>query len=397
MKRNSLLFGFILFAYSAIAQNYLSKSDMVKIDFKILGEKKQYLNRKTNSFMPAYVTLTKNCEKLLLLNPLSVVQKIATPPSGNKHDYMSIAPYWWPDPSKPNGLPYIRKDGEVNPETADYTDKSNMTKMSESVYDLSLGYYFAGDERFAKKAVELMHTWFVDTATRMNPHLNYGQAVKGVISGRAEGLIDSRHFIFLIDGIQLIQKSPYYTKDFDLQMKHWFTQFLQWMEQSEIGKDEWNAKNNHGIWYDAQALSYALFIKDTAHAHQILNRSIQRLEQQLDVHGYFPLEMARTTSFHYSAFILNAFTVIAQLAENLQVDLWHLKLKDQKSLELAFTTLIPFLKKEKEWVGPQIKPFDFENGFPLLLRAATKYKCDNCMEFIYKNAADSPKNLIRLL
>ena len=46
----------------------------------------------------------------------SVTSKTRTPPSGDKHDYISMGPYWWPDPSRPGGEPYVRRDGEVNPE-----------------------------------------------------------------------------------------------------------------------------------------------------------------------------------------------------------------------------------------------------------------------------------------
>ena len=45
----------------------------------------------------------------------SVVEKTLTPATGNKHDYLSLSPYYWPDPTKPNGLPYIIHDGIVNP------------------------------------------------------------------------------------------------------------------------------------------------------------------------------------------------------------------------------------------------------------------------------------------
>ncbi len=56
----------------------------------------------------------------------SVMQKTQLPPSGNKHDYMSQGPYWWPDPSKPDGKPYIRKDGQRNPEINGITDHDQL-------------------------------------------------------------------------------------------------------------------------------------------------------------------------------------------------------------------------------------------------------------------------------
>jgi hypothetical protein len=83
----------------------------------------------------------------------TVVDKTRTPPSGDKHDYISMGPYWWPDPSKPNGEPYLRRDGEFNPERATNAfDVSDLDAMSASVEALSLAYYFTDDARYATKA-----------------------------------------------------------------------------------------------------------------------------------------------------------------------------------------------------------------------------------------------------
>ena len=46
----------------------------------------------------AIVTLEEDAKTALALKPMSVMDKAITPPSGDKHDYMSQAPYWWPDP-----------------------------------------------------------------------------------------------------------------------------------------------------------------------------------------------------------------------------------------------------------------------------------------------------------
>src|SRR6185312_3200672 len=180
----------------------LSKSDIIKLDFNTLAEKKNRLREKDPALIPAYRQLLQDADKLLDQAPLSVMQKTAIPPSGDKHDYMSIAPYFWPDPSKSDGLPYINKDGVVNPEVRKYTDKVNLPVVCENIYLLSLAYYYSNNEKYAKRASRLTEVWFLDPATRMNPNLNFGQAVKGVTDGRAAGLIDSRFFIWAIDGIR---------------------------------------------------------------------------------------------------------------------------------------------------------------------------------------------------
>jgi hypothetical protein len=123
----------------------LTKSDMIIIDFPILAQKKAKLGSGDAHIRVAYQALLKTANRLLSYGPVSVMMKTATPPSGTKHDYMSIAPYFWPDPNKPGGLPYINRDGEVNPEVHDYPDKENMPKLCENVYLLGLAYYYSGN------------------------------------------------------------------------------------------------------------------------------------------------------------------------------------------------------------------------------------------------------------
>ena len=187
MKKPLLVISFLFLQLILFAQAKLSKSDMYKLDFKVLAQKKVLLERGDQTLQPAYRLLLATCEQLLESKAHSVMEKQDLPPNNNKHDYMSIAPYWWPDPSQKDGIPYLRKDGEINPETALYKDKIYLGELCEHVYMLSLGYYFSGDQRFAKKATSLMQTWFLDTATRMNPHLDFGQAVKGRFKGEQKG------------------------------------------------------------------------------------------------------------------------------------------------------------------------------------------------------------------
>ncbi len=366
------------------AQVKLSNTDLVKLDFNILAQKKKSL-AKDKTLLPAYKQLLKNADALLKYKPVSVMDKIAVPPSGSKHDYMSIGPYWWPDITKPDGLPYIRKDGEVNPEVKDYQDKNNMPKLCENVYVLSLAYYFSGREKYAAHATKLMQVWFLDSSTKMNPNLNFGQAVKGRNTGRAEGIIDTRQFIFALDGVQLLQKSTTWTKSHDKALKNWFTQFLAWLNTSEIGIDELNAKNNHGVWFDAQALTFADYIGDKKEVKKIIERATKRLDVQIDDKGFFPLELERTTSLHYTVFILNAFNIIAQVAEKNEIDFYNLQTQSGKSLKKGFDAVIPFITQKEKWTYPQIKPFHYSDAYALLLRSQSKMDCANCIDAI-KNA-----------
>ena len=376
----------------------VTKSDMAKPDFSALAANREKLKAGDPALKPALEQLLKAADRSLSYGPVSVMDKKDLPPSGDKHDYMSLAPYWWPDPNKPDGMPYIRKDGEVNPEVKKYTDKEHLPRLCEHIYQLSLAYYYSGREVYANHAATLIRAWFIDKATRMNPHLKYGQAVKGVTEGRAEGLIDTRHFIFVIDGIRMIGGSKAW-KDADQQaMQGWFSEFLNWMQTSRIGIEEMNAQNNHAVWYDAQRLAIAIFIGDRKQADKIMEHVVEGLDKEMDETGAFPRELVRTISLHYSVFIFNAYYVIAELSKSTSIDLWKHKTPSGKSLQKGLDFLVPFLAGDKTWTWPQIKEFNAANAYPILWMGARNLSCQSCLPVLDRiSRGDLKQSLIRLL
>lgn len=369
------------------------KTTVFTLDIKTLEKNKAAIKNNDAALSDAYKLLIKDADKALQFAPVSVMEKTNVPPSGDKHDYMSLAPYFWPDPAKANGLPYIRKDGQTNPEVKNYKDKEYMPKLCEQVNILSLAYYFSDDNVYAAHAAKLMQVWFLDPATKMNPNLKYGQAIKGVTEGRGAGLIDTRHFVKLIDAIGLLQTSKYWTSANQKDMQQWFADFLNWMQTSKIGMDELNAKNNHGAWYDAQRLAMALFIDSADLANKIVSNAANRLDYQADDKGFFPAEMARTISLHYTAFAMEAFFIIAKMSDKTGFDLWNYTTPSGKSLKRSFTVLKPWFANEKKWDGEQIKEYEVEDGYLLLREAAKRYNCKDCEQAVKNLAGDKAARL----
>lgn len=380
------------------AQSGKLKPLVFSLDADVLLTNKYKIGAKDATLAPAYKVLLKDADKALAFGPVSVMEKTNLPPSGDKHDYMSLAPYFWPDPSKANGLPYMRKDGQTNPEVKDYKDKEYFPRLCDEVNTLSLAWYFSDDKRYAEHAAKLLKVWFLDTATRMNPNLKYAQAIKGQNEGRGAGLIDTRHLIKVIDAIGILNTSGKLSQaDID-GLKKWFSDFLQWMQTSKNGMDEMNAGNNHGVWYDAQRLSFALFIGDKKLSEKIVLNVQSRLDKQMNDEGMFPAEMVRTISLHYTVFVLEPLFIIAQMAKPTGIDLWNYTSPSGKSLKKGFDALLPYLQQEKKWEGPQIKEFDFEEAVPLLATASSQFKCTACIPAIKKITADKATRLrIRLL
>lgn len=318
--------------------------------------------------------LERDAQKALNAGPFSVVSKGVTPPSGDKHDYMSHAPYFWPDSKTPNGLPYIRRDGERNPEIDKITDHRVKDQMEAAVEVLALAYYFKGKEVYADKATQLLRAFFLDPETRMNPNLEFAQGIPGINTGRGIGLIETRGLTRIVDAIGLLQGSKAWTSVDQRGMEDWFAKFLKWMLESKNGRDEASAKNNHGTFYDVQVVSFALFLGKRDLAKSVLETAKRkRIAVQIEPDGRQLLELVRTKAWSYSVGNLDGLMLLARLGENVGVDLWHYETPDGRSIRKALEFLAPFAFGEKKWTYQQLGDWPPQMLFPLIRRAARIY------------------------
>ena len=324
--------------------------------------------------MPLIDSLKKQADALLVMKPVSVMDKSFSPVSGNKHDYMSQAPYFWYDSTKPNGLPYMRKDGQRNPEIYKITDRTYLGRLDDACRVLSLAWYLTGEEKYADKAATLLRTWFIDPATKMNPHLDYGQAVPGVNTGRGIGIIETVALISIADAAGLLSTSKSWTAGDHQALQQWYSQYLNWLLTSKNGTDEHKAKNNHGTWYYAQVIDFALFTGDKNKAMQLAQESKARLDSQLTKEGQQPLELERTNGLGYSTMNLRGWFTVATLAEKTGVDIWKYQTSKEITLRSAFDWLTPYALGEKTWTWQQISKYNKGEIYPLLLWAAEKYR-----------------------
>lgn len=333
------------------------------------------LNTTDPAITKALSKLRSEADKALKNEPYSVVFKSKTPSSGSKHDYMSVGPYWWPDSTKPGGLPYVRKDGQINPERFSINDAEFYKSLCHDVCLLGLAWHYTKDEKYAVHAVKILRTWYLDTATAMNPNLNFGQSIPGITEGRGIGLIDTRAVSKLIDGMQLLKDSKSFPAKDYAAIQEWHRKFLDWMRTNPIGKDEADEANNHGTWYDVQAISIALFTEQPALAKEIITTQTKsRIESQLAEDGSQPHELARTLSWNYSSMNLEGFFELALLAENVKIDLWDYTTANNKSIKKAFTFMFPYAQGTAEWKHQQIKKMDVNGYLKMAAVAAKKYK-----------------------
>ena len=350
------------------------------------------------SLEPAYSALIARADNALSVPRYSVIDKRTTPPSGDKHDYMSIGPYWWPDPFHPGG-PYVRRDGQVNPDRdTEYFDATRISRMSSDVEALSLAYYFTDDPRYARKAAELLRAWFLDSATRMNPNAQFAQAVPGRKTGRAEGVLDTFRLLRDVESIGLLAPSRTLSDAEQRGLEQWFSDYIDWMTFSPAGKEERAARNNHGLWFDSQLMDFALFAHRPDVAKAVLVSLSLRVNQQIQPDGKLPAELSRTRALHYTVFALEALAGSAEISRCFGVDLWRYQSSDGRGMRNAIDFLASYVGREKDFPYAEQHPEDTGETFALLRRAEWAYDdralAERAETLSTRNATDAVQLLI---
>lgn len=345
--------------------------------------------------------LRKEADKELLRQLLTVVDKVMVPPSGDKHDYMSMGRYWWPNPDTQDGLPYVRRDGESNPEI-EKLDRFPLSQMTRSVKTLALAFHFTNDDRYAVKAVGNLRRWFLDAKTRMNPHLNYGQTVPGHNNGmgRGFGIIDTYSFIEMLEGVELLRASDRYTKKDQQGMLAWFESYLDWMLTSPVGTEEFEAPNNHGTAFDIQVVRYALFVGKNDIARRFVNEFAERrLFSQIEPDGAQPMELARTTAFGYSLFNLGHILDMCSMARGMGIDLYNTTSADGRSITKALEFLLPYAGKPiEDFPYQQIRDWEkVQQELALVLYRADKLNSTSLYTQYYSPYSSQNKKNVHLI
>lgn len=337
--------------------------------------------------------LRKNAEIARKRGPYSVVDKHEVAPSGDKHDYLSYARYWWPNPETRDGMPYIRRDGKTNNDLLNKGDRETIGKLYDDVETLALAGYLLNDDRSSKHAALLLRTWFLDPATKMNPNLRYGQAIPGRNDGRGSGIIDTRHFIRVCDSVALLNETDAWSDADQAALVAWMKQYLDWLRNDPQGKDESNETNNHGSWYDAQVAAIATFVGERETARQIVKEAkSKRIATCIEPNGEQPAELERTKGLHYSIFSLSAMSVIARIGEQLDEDLWNYETDDGRSLRRGLDFVLPYMTGQREWPHKQIEEVSISpSDVGLFYLSARRYRDKKYLRVIDRALRDPDK------
>ncbi len=308
--------------------------------------------------------------------PYSVVDKRKLPASGDPQDYFNPAPYWWPNPDTPTGIPYIFRDGEripgtrlYEPESEDF-DRTRVQRMFDDTTVLALAWKASGKAAYIEHAAELIRTWFISEDTRMNPHLRFSQPRSQKLNeeGSKSGLIEMKDFYYLMDAIRLIEQAGALTEPERAALRDWFNEYIEWMTTADQAIAERQSSNNHGTCFDLQVGAIAAFLGNVSLLHSIFRTSHERILEQFQPDGEQEEEMKRTQTAHYCCFNLQNWINLANLASNCGSQLLKFEGKDGRGLAQAFQWLLPYIA-EQDWPFQQIEPFDRDRFLPLYFAA----------------------------
>jgi Alginate lyase len=285
--------------------------------------------------------------RYLTKEPITVTAYRAERSAGGPHDFYSEGDYWWPNPADPNG-PYIRRDGETNPDNF-VMHRDAMRRLSQIVPALVAAYDITRDERYARRAEDHLRAWFVSESTRMSPHLLYGQAIKGVATGRGTGIIDTIHLVEVARAIAKLEQMGYLRGKMLADTKAWFRDYLTWITSHPYGIDEHNATNNHSAAWAMQVGEFARLVGDEQRLESTRRFFRDTLLAQMAVDGSFPRELGRTKPYGYSLFQLDVMSMVAEILSTPKIDLWNFTTPDGRGMRKALEFMYPYIKDKSTW------------------------------------------------
>jgi hypothetical protein len=318
--------------------------------------------------------VVRAADRFLREEPITISAYRAERSAGGVHDYFSEGDYWWPDPANLHG-PYIRRDGMTNPENF-VSHRHALIRLGVQMPALTAAWLLTGNNQYAQHAAEHLRAWFLDSSTRMNPNLQYAQAIHGRSVGRCFGIIDTIHLVEVARAIWFLRKTAVLSAVEHEELQKWFACYLRWMTRSRHGVREHRAKNNHGTCWVMQVAQFALYTGN----HELAGYCAQRYKRflvpnQIAQDGSLPLELQRTKPYCYCLFNLNALAVICQILTTPRNDLWSFELSDGRGLRTAMAFMYPYIADKGKWAyPPDVQYFDqFPIRQPGLLFAGLAY------------------------
>lgn len=330
-KRWMLLGIFLLMGYTALfAQNIIPSASQWKV---MVDELKPLVMKEANW--------------ALQQQPVTITAYSSPRSAGDIHDFFSEGDYWWPNPVSADS-PYIQKDGLTNPDNF-VAHRLALIRFSSIMGALASAYQLTGNYQYVTAAMQHCKAWFVDTATYMRPHLLYAQAIKGRFTGRGIGIIDTIHFLEVVQAMLAMEKSEAANQEIFTACRTWFSKYLTWLQEHPYGKAEQQAENNHGTCWLLQVACFARFTNDAALTKKCEQQYEKIMVAQMHEDGSFPRELKRTKPYGYSLFNLDAFATLTQILSTPEKNYWQVVYPNGKGIQKGITFLFPYVQHKQDW------------------------------------------------
>jgi len=300
--------------------------------------------------------LRAEADKRLREGPWSVTTDRPAGVNLDPHEYFGEAPFWWPDPANP-AAPWVRREGHINPDRFT-ANKIALNATCDSIFTLGAAAFFLDDPRYGRHAAHLINAWFLNPRTRMNPSLEYSQAIRGVNESRG-GSIDGRVFVRAVQGMEFLAQSGQWDARDVAATRKWFEDYLRWLEHSKTAGDERGSGNLRASWWDAQVAAIATFLEDKAATQLAFNYFRESaLGRQIGGDVRAPRDEERTRSLAYAASNAEAMTTTCRIAQAQGVDLWSEQTKSGAALAAAIAYMAPHLADRRKWDKEQLAEFE---------------------------------------
>ncbi|KAF9480081.1 chondroitin AC/alginate lyase [Pholiota conissans] len=238
--------------------------------------------------------------------------------------------------------PYVARDGQVNPDVRTLNGPDAINDVAQAVLYSAVAFALTRTSIYSVNVAKWIKGFFLDSATKMNPNMNFGQIVRGPgldgVSGTFTGILDLRGLVKIANAVAIIKaaNSPDWTPGQDQQMRSWSLDYSDWLMTSPIGMKTATRPNNHATFYVSQVVATKILSGDRPGAATALQDFFAGIFlDQVAKSGEQPFEAVRTRPFHYRSFNLEALITNAKLGDQLGLNLWAAKSKYGATIQTA--------------------------------------------------------------
>ncbi len=282
----------------------------------------------------------------LTRKPTTITAFPAPRSTGTANDFYSEDPEWFPgsDPARP----WTRHPGEQNSD-AFHAHGDAVLRMAQIIPALVSAWMITKDAKYSTAAIAHLRAWFLAPETRMNPSLNYAQAIPGVAAGRATGILETIFLVEVVRALSFLSASEDLSEADLKGLKAWIGDYAHWMYDSVLGQGERDTRSIHGIGWVAQAAEYARFANIATISGYCLRRFRDVLLSLLSLDGNFPAALASPAPYANSIFHLESLSLACEVLSTPFESQWTFQTSDGKGLRSAVAFLAPSLEDKMRW------------------------------------------------